>query len=777
MPTTSYWLPNNHQASLFSSPAIEGPKSMTDSAQPSNLYPSVCGFYEYQSKHGSASANRLLFAWLSNDDDRAKLYADMVANECALYFSSNASSRNNDVVPTDYDWADGARTYDQPAVLLVHPQHIEQALTQSNSLPQNANKQGIDNTLEFSNSPFQGLGGFFMLGLDAPLQHDLQRAFALLMLEKISPRQYDALATLALKAGSLTALKSHDFDLVNLAENIAIRYATMAFGFAQKDLGLIEAVTRKVGRGLQYQMMARNFVFEPNTMPESRAGLAALAQRATEIMQLYVPNAKLTRTEQEEKDEIETERARLGRFKFRVDANGTESRVLQMENDQGEKGEVFIPILPRMAVTCARSGQDQNKNDTYFGLVEKGLIAAGLVGGAVTNIQNAICICIAQFFKSSLNNPAALLAFQDHAYGLRSQNPDAQWIEDDPLLDRIKEALRVNPPAAFIPRRVNKDGVKLKPSSRLKCERLSEPKTLAKGTLVLIGMGGASHLVHKAVTPHNAKEVLIANQFRNALTPNKQLSGIQNEEKSEKSSACPFARIFGGAPLARMPDPKNLNQPRRWEFTHSCPGMMMSMHVINYTVRQLMLLPGLSQKINPNTGEPYGLEKRWGFQSSYYPMLYLRERLLAQTPLQTLLPIKTPVDVHSVALRQILRLGAPFIEKVLQDAGMVHFASFAFVDNDSKLMLFTMYDGDFDAYIAHFAREFGHLFDRFFSHIAVQPIMPIREHPFEFVQYLKQFLVPPVEGYYFSAYPETAAVDITNHFTRQYDFNTIRGKQ
>ena len=106
---------------------------------------------------------------------------------------------------------------------------------------------------------------------------------------------------------------------------------------------------------------------------------------------------------------------------------------------------------------------------------------------------------------------------------------------------------------------------------------------------------------------------------------------------------------------------------------------------------------------------------------------------------------------------------------------MVHFATFLFLEEDSKLALFTMYDGDFDTYIGHFAKEFGHLFDRFFSHVAVSPKMPIREHPFEFVQYLKQFLQAPAEGYFFSAYPETGTDRITQHFKRQFDFNQIRG--
>jgi hypothetical protein len=223
-------------------------------------------------------------------------------------------------------------------------------------------------------------------------------------------------------------------------------------------------------------------------------------------------------------------------------------------------------------------------------------------------------------------------------------------------------------------------------------------------------------------------------------------------------AACPFSKVFGG------PTEPTDGQAGLRGYPHACPGMGLSLHVIDHALRQLILLPGLSETLD-DAAQPQTLQMRWGQQASAYPLVYDRSRLLAQTPLQTVLPIKAPVDLHSQQLRQVLRLGAPFIEKVLRDANMVHFASFMFLDGDSKLVLFTMYDGDFDAYIAHFAAEFGHLFDRFFSCIAVAPRMPIREHPDEFVQYLKQFVQPPVEGYYFSAYPQVTTDRIVHHFS------------
>ena len=235
--------------------------------------------------------------------------------------------------------------------------------------------------------------------------------------------------------------------------------------------------------------------------------------------------------------------------------------------------------------------------------------------------------------------------------------------------------------------------------------------------------------------------------------------------------ACPFSKAFGGPP-------ETLNAAgQRAEYLHSCIGKDMAMYSIAYTVRQILMLPGLTQSLDDKTGLPKGLTKRAGFICESYPLEYEREKLLRQSPLQTVLQVKNPVPEHAAALRQVLQFGAPFIEKVIRDARHVHFASCMFLDNDSQLGLFTAYDGDFDAYIGHFAHEFGPLFDRFFSHIENGPPSPIAEHAFEFVQFLRRFQQPAVGGLFFSAYPEAQADQIAWQFnkSRHHDFFTLEG--
>jgi hypothetical protein len=718
--------------------------------------PTVCQFYEYQNQQGAAAANRLLLGWLSDDKLRAELYADMIATKSALHFTSNAEAADRypaNQEMRDFDWGEGPRRFHQPAVLLAHPDHIEVALAQSNTLPQNAGGSKVMRNLQYSNSAYRGLGGYFMLGLDDPAEHDAQRDFALHALQTITTQQYDALATLAFKTGALGFLKSAEFDLAAMAENIAIRYVCMAFGFGPKDLALLEDCTRKIGRGLEYQNMGRHFVLEPLTMLESRQAVALLAQRATAIMSLYVGGAKLTKAEQDEKDELDTELRRIKNTKFR---HYGRHHVIDGTASLAQ----FVPIMQWMVSPAAKSDV---RSSNQWSLSDRGLIAAGLIGGSVTNIQNAICIIMSEWMSQDQNQQDAL---KKSAVTLRNRNPDARFYETDTtaspkvenfLNDNIKTAMRRNPPAAYIPRRANKT-FSLHPVPTLNCAHdyiLKEYDTIKKDTLVLIGLGGASGVPPstKVTTSTEPPEDKSGNLTAAATSSSQNITG------SASAATCPFAKVFGGAPLVKE---KN----SRATYTHSCPGMMMSMNVIDYTMRQLILLPSLSESWDPKTRALYGLQKRWGVQCVSYPMRYQREKWLVQTPLQTVLPIKAPVSVYSQQLRDVIRLGAPLIEKVLRDANHVHFASFMFLEDDSKLVLFTMYDGDFDSYIAHFAREFSYLFDAFFSCIAVPPPMPIREHPDEFVQYLKQFSRPPVEGYYFSAYPKASVSQIVHTFAK-----------
>ena len=128
--------------------------------------------------------------------------------------------------------------------------------------------------------------------------------------------------------------------------------------------------------------------------------------------------------------------------------------------------------------------------------------------------------------------------------------------------------------------------------------------------------------------------------------------------------------------------------------------------------------------------------------------------------------VRMPVAVHAEALKKVIHYGAPRIEKKLQDAGHVHFASFLFLEGDSKLALFTWYDRDFMSYIEHFALEIGPLFDRIFEHIEDPPPLPVNKFPKEFVDTIRRYNTRPAGDYFFSACPNAGVEAITKHFPR-----------
>jgi hypothetical protein len=188
------------------------------------------------------------------------------------------------------------------------------------------------------------------------------------------------------------------------------------------------------------------------------------------------------------------------------------------------------------------------------------------------------------------------------------------------------------------------------------------------------------------------------------------------------------------------------------------------MPVINHVVRQLLMLDGLALSLDPRTGLPNRLQKRWGVMCTSFPLQYTRSSVLAQSALKVIMKIKSPVSEHAEALKKIIHYGAPRIEKKLRDAKHVHFAWFVFLENESRLALFTVYDRDFDAYIEYFALEVGSLFDRIFEHIEDAPPIPVKEFPKEFVDTIRRYNAHEVAGYLFSAYPLGDVAAITHHF-------------
>jgi hypothetical protein len=193
---------------------------------------------------------------------------------------------------------------------------------------------------------------------------------------------------------------------------------------------------------------------------------------------------------------------------------------------------------------------------------------------------------------------------------------------------------------------------------------------------------------------------------------------------------------------------------------HWCAGQALAWPLVVEIVRHVMSLPGLAQRLDPQDASVIGLKKRWGFACESYPLLHQRERRVAQSTLNVAMRLKSPVKESADRVREVIRSGAPRIEEALRSARHVHFAWFELIEGDTVLVLHTVYDGPFWAYIQHFALKVGDLFDELFASIENPPPTPVDKFPNEFVAHIQRYDRAPAMGYFFSAYPRSEAAQI-----------------
>lgn len=223
----------------------------------------------------------------------------------------------------------------------------------------------------------------------------------------------------------------------------------------------------------------------------------------------------------------------------------------------------------------------------------------------------------------------------------------------------------------------------------------------------------------------------------------------------------PFADIPDSAlvllAIGADPDPALLFGGH--DFMHRCIGKHLAQPLVEQIVRGVLRLPGLAQRIDPDTGEPFGLKKRWGASCESYPMQYQRDRTLNQQPLFVVLPIKEPIAENARKLEILTCAGAHIVESALANSQHVHYAWFCLVENRTHLAMMTTYDGDFDAYVEHFAVTVD-LFDQQFEFLDVEQQVPIRKHPKQFVDNIRKYNRAPLGDYFFSAYPNVSVAEI-----------------
>ena len=227
----------------------------------------------------------------------------------------------------------------------------------------------------------------------------------------------------------------------------------------------------------------------------------------------------------------------------------------------------------------------------------------------------------------------------------------------------------------------------------------------------------------------------------------------------------PVCELLLALGAATREGPETGDDPLIWGLPHRsnhwCAGQALAWPLIVEIVRHVMRLPGLEEQLDAADGSVIGLKKRWGFACERYPLSYHRDKRVAQSSLNVAMRLRAPVKDSADRVRDVIRAGAPRIEEALRESKQVHFAWFELIESDTVLVLHTVYDGPFAAYLDQFARRVGDLFDALFEWIESPPPMPVSKFPNEFVAHLRRFDRGPLLGYFFSAYPDREVARIT----------------
>lgn len=328
---------------------------------------------------------------------------------------------------------------------------------------------------------------------------------------------------------------------------------------------------------------------------------------------------------------------------------------------------------------------------------QRAILAVGTAIGTVGNVKAAICIAV----QALLNDPMLFKRARELAREERGLDVTAKYAEWQKL---IAPALRRQPPIPFVPRVVM-------------------PAALPAAGGPSAALGALVKRLRPLDCPEAGVELL--------------LSLADTRDQLDDDDDDPL--IWGGYDTG----------------VHWCVGRALAWPLIVESVRYVMGLPKLAERLDPENARPFGLTKRWGFACERYPLTHQRDERRAQSCLNVAMRIKAPVHDNAAKVRQVIVGGAPRIEQALRESRHVHFAWFELTEGDTVLVLHTVYDGPFAPYIDHFARTVGDLFDKLFEYLEDAPPAPVKKFPNEFIAHIQRYNRAPVAGYVFSAYPRT----------------------
>lgn len=346
------------------------------------------------------------------------------------------------------------------------------------------------------------------------------------------------------------------------------------------------------------------------------------------------------------------------------------------------------------------------------GLPRQGVIERLAAEGAFAGDEKALVDVVIGLIGGTIGNITAAVSIAIAEFFSRPRRAGDPWLIDaarcaalhgdnDTLERMIEAALARNPPAAFLARSCcTRDGSRRLPLTYETSD--GRRADIPKDATLLLALGAGSGAAH----------------------------------------------LFGGEHPA---------------FMHQCLGEWLARPLVHAIVCQLLRLPGLRPALDLTDGQPVRLKKRWGVACESYRLEYQRQRRLNQQPLILKIPIKEPVAENAARLEALTRGGAWIVDDALDGARHVHFAWFMLLEGGTHLGMVTAYDGDFDAYVEHFATAVD-LFDEQLQYLEGAPEAPVRKNPKAFVEWVRAHNHKPLGGYFYSAYPRVSASQVHNAF-------------
>ena len=113
--------------------------------------------------------------------------------------------------------------------------------------------------------------------------------------------------------------------------------------------------------------------------------------------------------------------------------------------------------------------------------------------------------------------------------------------------------------------------------------------------------------------------------------------------------------------------------------------------------------------------------------------------------------------LNYMEMRLLLPRLMPSIKKGADDLGILHFANFVDLGNET-IALFTIYDGDFRSYSNDFAKTTGPAFDELMKHVINPSPTPVAKNTEAFFAWSTSVQHDPIVSY--SAYPTLGVQDI-----------------